>query len=90
MIDCTIVRLLTLYFNNAINKWLLSIFIQGISEMYSNFILDLFILEGNLVIFKAVYAVFVILEKYIKNLSTYNDLNSCLLKYLWILITEQN
>ena len=31
----------TLYFNNAINKWLLSIFIQGISEMYSNFILDL-------------------------------------------------
>ena len=51
-----------LYFNNTINKWLLSVFIQGISNMYSNFIWDMFLLEGNIVIFKAIYAVYKIIE----------------------------
>ena len=53
-----------LYLNNTINKWLLSIFIQGISEMYSNFIWDLFLLEGNIIIFKTIYAMIIILEKH--------------------------
>jgi len=54
----------SLSLNNVINKWFLSIFIQGISDEYSNFIWDLFLLEGNIITFKAVYAVFIILEKY--------------------------
>ena len=65
----------SLYLNNTINKWLLSIFIQGISEMYSNFIWDLFLLEGNFVIFKAIYAIFVILQKYINKHKSFEDLN---------------
>lgn len=65
----------SLYFNNTINKWLLSIFAQGISDMYNNFIWDLFLLEGNIIIFKAIYAIFFIIEKYIKNYKTFDDLN---------------
>ena len=64
-----------LYLNNTINKWLLSIFIQGISEKYSNFIWDLLLLEGNIVIFKAIYAIFIILQKYINKQKTFKDLN---------------
>ena len=41
-----------LYLNNAINKWLLSIFIQGISDLYIFFIWDMFLLEGNIIIFR--------------------------------------
>ena len=52
-----------LYLNNSINKWLLSIFIQGMSEIYSNLIWDMFLLEGNIIIFKAIYAIFKIMEK---------------------------
>ena len=66
----------SLCLNNTINKWLLSIFIQGISEMYSNFIWDLFLLEGNIIIFKAMYAVFLILEKYIKKRSSFEEINN--------------
>ena len=31
----------SLYLNNAVNKWLLSLFIQGISEVYTYFIWDM-------------------------------------------------
>jgi len=65
-----------LYLNNTINKWLLSIFIQGISEMYSNFIWDLFLLEGNIIIFKAIYAMIIILEKHLKFHRTLDELNN--------------
>ena len=63
-----------LYLNNNINKWLLSIFIQGISELYSNFIWDLFLLEGNIIIFKAIYAIFKILEKDFKKKKTFEHI----------------
>lgn len=65
-----------LYLNNAINKWLLSLFIQGISEMYSNFIWDLFLLEGNIIIFKAIYAMMIILEKHLQVNRTLDQLNN--------------
>ena len=65
-----------LYLNNTINKWLLSIFIQGISEMYSNFIWDLFLLEGNIIIFKTIYAMIIILEKHLKVHRTLDELNN--------------
>ena len=63
-----------LFFNNTINKWLLSIFIQGISDMYSNFIWDMFLLEGNIVIFKAIYAVYKIIEKDLTKSRTFERL----------------
>ena len=66
----------SLSLNNVINKWFLSIFIQGISDEYSNFIWDLFLLEGNIITFKAVYAVFIILEKYLKKLKSFEALNN--------------
>ena len=65
-----------LYLNNTINKWLLSIFIQGTSELYSNFVWDLFLLEGNIIIFKAVYAMIIILEKFLKKYKSFDDLNN--------------
>ena len=63
-----------LFFNNTINKWLLSIFIQGISDRYSNFIWDMFLLEGNIVIFKAIYAVYKIIESDLKKYRTFEHL----------------
>ena len=67
-----------LYLNNSINKWFLSIFIQGISEIFSNFIWDMFILEGNIIIFKAIYAIIIILQKQLKIYKSLGDLNKIL------------
>lgn len=64
-----------LYLNNAINKWLLSLFFQGVSEMYSLFIWDMLLLEGNIIIFKTIYAMMIILENYIVKCKTMDQLN---------------
>ena len=64
-----------LYLKNAINKWLLSLFIQGISEMYIHFIWDMFLLEGNIIIFKTMYAMIIILENHIIKCKTFDELN---------------
>ena len=68
----------SLYLNNAINKWLLSIFTQGISEIYTYFIWDLFLLEGNVIIFKTIYAMIIILEKDIIKCKSFEELNNIL------------
>lgn len=65
-----------IYLNNAINKWLLTIFIHRVSEVYSRFILDMFLLEGNIIIFKALYAIMTILVPHIKKCKNYDDLNN--------------
>jgi hypothetical protein len=65
-----------LYLNNAINKWLLSIFIQGISDLYIFFIWDMFLLEGNIIIFKTIYAMIIILESHIIKCKTFDQLNN--------------
>ena len=65
-----------LYLNNAINKWLLSLFIQGISEIYTLFIWDMLLLEGNIIIFKTIYALIIILEKHIIKCKTFDQLNN--------------
>ena len=44
-----------IYWNKIINKWLIGLFIEGVSEIYYLTIWDLFMLEGNIVLFKAVY-----------------------------------
>ena len=67
-----------LHLNNTINKWFLSIFIQGISNIYSNFIWDMFLLEGNIIIFKAIYAIIIILQKQLKKYKSFEDLNTIL------------
>ena len=67
-----------LYLNNSINKWFLSLFIQGISEIFSNFIWDMFLLEGNIIIFKAIYAIIIILQKQLKIYKSLGDLNKIL------------
>ena len=65
-----------IYLNNTINKWLLTIFIHRISEIYSNLIWDLFLLEGNIVLFKALYGMMTILEPYIiTKCKTFDELN---------------
>ena len=64
-----------LYLNNAINKWLLSIFLQGISDTYINFIWDLFLLEGNIIIFKSLYALMIILKPHILKCKSSEELN---------------
>ena len=66
----------TMYLTNAINKWLLTIFINRISEVYSNLIWDLFLLEGNLVIFKASYALIRMMQKYIMECKNFDELNN--------------
>ena len=68
----------SLYLNNTIIKWLLSIFIQGISEMYIYFIWDMFLLEGNIILFKAMYAMIIILENHIIQCKTFDQLNQIL------------
>ena len=65
-----------LYLNNAINKWLLSLFIQGISDLYIYFIWDMFLLEGNIIIFKTMYAMIIILESHIIKCKTFDQLNN--------------
>ena len=68
-----------IYLNNTINKWLLTIFIHRISEIYSNLIWDLFLLEGNIVLFKALYGMMTILEPYIiTKCKTFDELNQLL------------
>ena len=66
----------TMYLTNAINKWFLTIFINRISEVYSNLIWDLFLLEGNLIIFKASYALIRMMQKYIMECKNFDDLNN--------------
>ena len=61
--------------NNTVNKWILSLFIQGVSEMYSVFIWDLLLLEGNIIIFKAVYAMIIILEKHLRKHKSIESIN---------------
>ena len=65
-----------LYLNNMINKWLLSIFLQGTSEVYHYFIWDLLLLEGNIVVFKTVYALIYKLQSYIFNAKTIDEVNN--------------
>ena len=64
-----------IYLNNMLNKWLLSIFLQGTSEIYHYFIWDLLLLEGNIVIFKTIYALMFKLQKYIFDCKTIDDVN---------------
>ena len=64
-----------IYLNNAINKWLLTIFISRVSDIYSNLIWDLFLLEGNIVLFKALYAFIFMLEPYILKCKTFDEIN---------------
>ena len=66
----------TMYLTNAINKWFLTIFINRISDVYSNLIWDLFLLEGNLVMFKATYALIRMMYKFIMECKNFDDLNS--------------
>ena len=66
----------TMYLTNAINKWFLTIFINRISEVYSNLIWDMFLLEGNLVMFKATYALIRMMYKFIMECKNFDDLNS--------------
>ena len=65
-----------LYLNNTINKWLLSIFVQGMSDQYTLLIWDMFLLEGNIVIFKTIYALIYILEKHIIKCKNFDELNN--------------
>lgn len=65
-----------LYLNNTINRWLLSIFIQGMSEKYTLLIWDMFLLEGNIVLFKTIYALIYILEKHIIKCKNFDELNN--------------
>ena len=71
----------TIYLNNIINKWLLTIFIHKVSDTYANFIWDMFLLEGNIVLFKASYAFMILLEPHILNCKTFDDLNKKLNHY---------
>ena len=66
----------SLYLNNAVNKWLLSLFIQGISEVYTYFIWDMLLLEGNIIIFKTLYAMIIILESHIIKCKSFDQLNN--------------
>jgi hypothetical protein len=66
----------SIYLNNAVNKWLLSIFMQGISEIYTNFIWDMFLLEGNIIVFKTIYAMIILLESHIIKCKTFDQLNN--------------
>ena len=63
----------TMYLTNAINKWFLTIFINRISEVYSNLIWDLFLLEGNLVMFKATYALIRMMYKFIMECKNFKE-----------------
>ena len=65
-----------LYLNNTINKWLLSIFTQGMSDSYTLLIWDMFLLEGNIVVFKTIYALIYILEKHIIKCTNFDELNN--------------
>ena len=65
-----------MYLTNAINKWFLTIFINRIPEVYSNLIWDLFLLEGNIVTFKASYAIIRMLQESIMNCKNFDDLNN--------------
>ena len=70
-----------MYLTNSINKWFLTIFINCISEVYSNLIWDLFLLEGNIVIFKALYAIIRMMENRIMECKNYDDLNNVFHNY---------
>ena len=63
------------YLNNSINKWFLTIFIHKISETYSLFIWDLFLLEGNIIFFKSLYAIISILTPFILKCKSFDGLN---------------
>ena len=52
-----------IFINNLINKWLISLYTDGIGENFQLIIWDLFLLEGNIIIFKAAFALMKMLSK---------------------------
>ena len=51
------------YLNNFIHKLLIGLFLDGISDIYQLIIWDSFILEGDIILFKAVYGIIKIISK---------------------------
>ena len=52
-----------IFINNLINKWLISLYMDGIAENFQLIIWDLFLLEGNIILFKAAFALMKMLSK---------------------------
>jgi hypothetical protein len=51
------------YLYNFIHKLLIGLFLDGISDIYQLIIWDSFILEGDIILFKAVYGIIKIISK---------------------------
>ena len=65
-----------IYLNNIIHKWLIGLFIEGVSEIFYLTIWDLFMLEGNIVLFKAAYGLIKIISKDILEAKTIENIQN--------------
>lgn len=62
-----------LYLKNLVYKWLLSLFIQNISDKYYSCIWDLLLLEGTVILYKATFGLFRIISKDIMNIRSIEE-----------------
>ena len=65
-----------LYLNNMIHKWLITLFIEGVSDIFHLIIWDLFLLEGSIVFFKAAYGLIKIMSKDILEAKTIENIQN--------------
>ena len=65
-----------IYLNNIIHKWLIGLFIEGVSEIFYLTIWDLFMLEGNIILFKAAYGLIKIISKDILEAKTIENIQN--------------
>ena len=66
----------TIFINTLINNWLISLFLDNLSECFQLIIWDFFLLEGNIVIFKAIYGLMKMISKDIFNVKRFENLQN--------------
>ncbi len=66
----------SIFINNLINNWLISLFLDNLSECFQLIIWDFFLLEGNIVIFKVIYGLMKMISKDIFQITQFENLQN--------------
>ena len=64
----------SIFINNLINNWLISLFLDNLSECFQLIIWDFFLLEGNIVFFFSIYGLMKMISKDIFKIKNFENL----------------
>jgi hypothetical protein len=71
-----------IFINNLINKLLISLYTDGIGENFQLIIWDLFLLEGNIILFKAAFALMKMLSKDLLSIKKFEEIQNIIYNVL--------